>query len=497
MTNWRTSSYTIYVDLPGDSSRILLVHGYTGAYDLVNRNVAGYLRARELGRAPKPLFGTWASEPDLPADDTEPSPQTLVALKRRGYLTVMSAAEEEARFTDVATGLHEAASRRPDWIFMPTYDCNLRCFYCFQDHLRGEHADARLSRTMRPELVDRIFSAMRDIEAGLGGAGALSPRIGFFGGEPLLAASRPIIEYIMDSARSEGSATFWAVTNGTELRSYEDLLGPDGIGLLQITLDGPASEHDQRRVHPDGSGSFEAIADGISLALDRGVSVQVRVNVDRANLSLLPAIADELTTRGWSDQKGFRAYASPVRAANGKIDRSTTFNSWQLDVAIAKMRATHPELAVIGRPDDRLRSAALGIFQNSGAPPLRAEFCGAHSGTYIFDALGDIYACWERTGDSRIRIGQVTAEGTARLRTAMESEWRSRSVAVVGACRRCRYALHCGGGCAVLAEDKRGVMHTNHCDAYATRFRAMVAEAFLAHATAEDVSGEPGQICGA
>ncbi|HSG40010.1 MAG TPA: hypothetical protein VLE27_10265, partial [Thermoanaerobaculia bacterium] len=36
----RTSSYTIFVDLQGNDQDVLLVHGYTGAYDRVSRRVA-------------------------------------------------------------------------------------------------------------------------------------------------------------------------------------------------------------------------------------------------------------------------------------------------------------------------------------------------------------------------------------------------------------------------------------------------------------------------
>ena len=49
----RTSSYTIYVDLPGNADELLLVHSYTGAFDKVSRKVATYVRSLEQGRPPK------------------------------------------------------------------------------------------------------------------------------------------------------------------------------------------------------------------------------------------------------------------------------------------------------------------------------------------------------------------------------------------------------------------------------------------------------------
>lgn len=497
MPDLRTSSYTIYVDLPEDPSRMLLVHGYTGAYDLVSRQVAGYLRARESGRPPKPLFGAWLTEPDLPETDYSPSGKTIEALSQRGYLTAMSAGEEVEYLSKVAGIMHEAAQKKLSWIFMPTYDCNLRCFYCFQDHMRTDTSYRRLLRTMTPALVDRIFQGMADLESkhGLDPQRAGTRNIGFFGGEPLLAANRPIVEYIMKTALADRPTTFWAVSNATDLDHYTDLLGPDGIATIQVTLDGPADEHDKRRIYADGAGSFARIARNVSLALDHGASVHVRMNVDRENVRLLPALADDLIAQGWTGRKGFLAYTYPIHAANDKTDKKTTFNPWELDVALEELRAEFPQLEVIDRPDDRIRSSALRIFQHAAEPPLKAEFCGAHSGMYIFDALGDIYACWERTGDERIRIGHLEDDGTVELNGPVSTAWRSRSVAVVDACRKCRYALHCGGGCAVLAEGKRGKLHSNYCDAFANRFRAMIAEAYLAHAAGETVAAGEERVC--
>ena len=66
----RTSSYTIYVDLPGNDEEMLLVQTYTGAFDRVSRRVATYVRSLEAGRPPKPLYGDWTPEPS-PAGEAE------------------------------------------------------------------------------------------------------------------------------------------------------------------------------------------------------------------------------------------------------------------------------------------------------------------------------------------------------------------------------------------------------------------------------------------
>lgn len=480
MAELHTSYYTIYVDLPQDSSRILLVHGYTGAFDMVSTKVGTYLRGNEVHRAPKPLYGAWTPDPDLPFESISLGDNTIDALRRRGYLTDLSFDDEVSQFRHIADIRHQQALDRSNFVFMPTYDCNLRCFYCFQDHLRTDPANGHLLGLMTKPVIDRIFRGIEDIESR--NSSRTGPRnFGLFGGEPLLRANRSAIEYIVGKAQAMGPMTMWAISNATELEAYADLLGPEAISSVQITLDGPPAEHDKRRIHTDGTGSFAAIARNIDLALDTGVSVQVRMNIDRVNIDQLPTLARVMHEHGWAGRSGFVAYTYPIHAVNAATERSTTFSQWDLDVAIDRLREEHPEMAVIDRPDERLRRAARQLFNEGGEPHLRAEYCSAHSGMYIFDAFGDIYACWERTGEQRLRIGRVDASGKARMNLPLVEDWRSRSVATVNACTHCRYALHCGGGCAVLAEGKRGTLHANYCDGFANRFRAMVAEAFLDH----------------
>ena len=494
----RTSSYTIYVDLPGNRLDMLVVHGYSGAFDRVSQRVATYLRSMEVKRPIRPLYGQWTPEPEVVAGTVHaPEPETIEILKRRGYLTELTIQEEEDRLAAIATRLHQMASRTPNYIFMPTYDCNLRCFYCFQDHMRTNPQFAPLLRTMTVEMVDRIFAGMVGIEArhGLEPSDIKKRAIGFFGGEPLLRQSRPIVEYIMKRALAAGEASLWAVSNATDLDAYRDLLGPGKIGRVQITLDGTPDEHDKRRIYADGSGSYQRIARNITMALELGTQIDIRLNIDRNNIETLPALAAEMMSQGWDKYPNWSAYTAPIHASNEKTERKSTFTSWGLDKALEELRQVHPDMRIIDRPDDALKNQARGIFATEGLPMHRGQFCGAHSSMYIFDAFGDLYACWERTGDQKIRIGNIEPHGELNLSEFVINAWRSRSVANNAICRQCRYALHCGGGCAVLAEGRRGTLSANFCDGYAARFRAMVAEAYLEHESGVAHVVREGRVC--
>lgn len=491
MSNLRASSYTIYVALPGNDDEMVLVHGYTGAYNKVSRTVANFVRSLESGPPPKPLYGDWSTEPAAQIDDVIgsplPSSETMDLLAKRGFLTGMSVDEEVGYLARTVKSVHKRASQSsPSFLFMPTYNCNLRCAYCFQDHMRTDTKFRHLLRTISREMVDRVLSSFPAIEEthGIAPRHVGRRRVGFFGGEPLLAESRPIVEYIMNRAQAMGPVDFWAVTNATELESYTDLLGADGISYIQITMDGPPEEHDKRRIYADGSGSFTRIAANLDLSLSLGVKVSLRMNIDRSNIQFLPAFADMIVERGWHKSPNFSAYTAPITNASQQTTlvelRQKFFTSWELDQAISTLRTEHENMRVIGRPDDQMISRARSLLENQAdaTASFKSSFCGAHTGMYLFDAFGDIYACWERTGDPTVRIGRVKEDGQLEMNESVNRMWRTRTSASNPTCRKCRYALNCGGGCAVLAEGRSGKMHSNHCDDYADRFRHSVAVAY-------------------
>ena len=205
----RTSSYTIYVDLPDNADDMLLVHAYTGAYDLVSKRVATYLRSLEVGHAPNPLYGTWAPEPPIQGEVTKPSSAAIETLKKRGYLVTLTPEEEESLFTRIASQHHLATLRStPNYILMPTYQCNLRCPYCFQDYMRTDPRYTHLLKVIDRPMADRLLQGMRNIEQahGLKPEMDLTRNITFFGGEPLLARSRPVIQYLIEqlAGRQQG-----------------------------------------------------------------------------------------------------------------------------------------------------------------------------------------------------------------------------------------------------------------------------------------------------
>jgi uncharacterized protein len=233
------------------------------------------------------------------------------------------------------------------------------------------------------------------------------------------------------------------------------------------------------------------------MALDHGVGVSIRLNLDRNNIDQLPVLMDDFIAHGWDRYPRFSVYTAPIRAENEKTDARTTFDTWALDQAVAQLIVEHPHLDMIARPDDAIRLGARRIFANPGTamPTFRESFCSAHTRMYIFDPFADIYACWEKTGDPTVRIGHIEEDGRMTLNVPVNHLWKSRTVTSNPACRKCRYALHCGGGCAILALGKTGRYHANFCDGFASRFRSSVAEAFLDHVQGKEIRARGEKVC--
>ena len=265
-----------------------------------------------------------------------------------------------------------------------------------------------------------------------------------------------------------------------------------------MTLDGPPREHDRRRVYADGSGSFEKIARNITMALERGVFVGVRMNIDRNNISQLPELGEVFAAQGWTGKKNFAPYVAAIHAGNGNVDTKSVFTTWQLDRALKELREQFPSVSTIAVMDDTLQYRARQVFdKKANSNSFSTTFCGAHSTMYVLDAFGDIYACWERTGDPKVRIGHIDKDGAVFMSKSQLHAWRGRNVVSNPVCRKCRFATSCGGGCAVLAEGATGTLYKNFCDGYAQRFRAKVAQAYLDSVSGKGPSLQVQRLCDA
>lgn len=219
MDTLRTSSYTIPIKLDSEEGKYMLIHGYTGAIDIVNEDIAIKLIQHNY------------------IDEETFSPTIKTNLEKRGYITVKTKEEELSYVTRIAQALHKRDKiLKKNFTWTITYNCNFRCPYCFENR---ETKDSVQHVAFTKEMVDRTFNAMKEIEPRMQ---LQSNIITLYGGEPLLKENKEIITYIVSEGKARGYK-FYAITNGYDLEHFLDLLALDSICQVQITIDGTKEFH--------------------------------------------------------------------------------------------------------------------------------------------------------------------------------------------------------------------------------------------------------------
>ena len=443
----RRSDYTVAIKITDEEH--LLFHGYSGAVDIVDANIAGAL-----------------SEGDL----KELSSDVLQKLRKRGYVTDKSPEEEQELVKKMAVAMHKSR-KPPSFMLILSYDCNLRCIYCYQqrDHLKNR--DSCRFKTITPELIDKAFNVMdklveefvKESKADLDS----KPCVGLYGGEPFLIHNYEALRYAVKKGKELGY-TFSAITNGTQIDKFLDLLeSPALFRGFQITLDGPEEIHNRRRIYPGGEGSFSDIARNVSTLLKLGYSIDLRVNVDGHNIKYLKQLDEFITSQGWNRYRNFRAYCSVVRLKGGK----RVIDEMILQQAISEL-PRDSALRSIPHPIYRIFRK---VFEQGGLIEFGINPCGAVAGQLIFDPFGDLYTCWDIVGCSEHKVGRYYP--VLKFNRKLD-EWRNRTVANIPECLKCPYLFLCKGGCAQYAYFNSGSIYSPFCDQFPQMFEYQVKLAY-------------------
>lgn len=429
MGTLRKSSYMISVKLDEEEDgKHMLVHGYTGAVDVVSERLLKKIESI--------------------SSESKIDESLLQTLEKRGYITTRTKDQEYAYVARIAKALHkESDILNTSFTWVVSYNCNFRCPYCFESR---DKKDGQDKIVFTKEQVDIVYDAQDKIQ----------PRrelrkniITLYGGEPLLAENKDVVSYIVKEGRRRGYK-FVAVTNGYEVDHFLDLLGQDAIYRLQITLDGPKEIHNQRRIHYKANNTFDKIVENIKLALDKGVSVVVRMNSDGQNINEYTRLKDYFERIQYFKYSNFNMYLARLRDYYNITDEEREGISFMSPLAFnvkqAQLKAT-PFSQDTGYYKDIYDSLV-----HKRAMPFRPLACKAQSGEYVFDPIGNIYPCWEVVGKDKYVKGRYSKEGIVWNENILE-RWKNTDITQIKSCSQCKYALFCAGGCPyhrMIKQDK-------------------------------------------
>ena len=428
--NYRKSSYTIATCVDEEQKQYMLIHGYTGAIDVVDIEIKEYLTKNRI----------------LTIDSFPYSKELFNKLVSRGYITSKSKEEERSYVKNVAKVLHKRDKHSLKvFTLLVTYDCNFQCPYCFEKDVMQRN-DENLHLVMSKEMADKAFEAMLKIEP----EERLRKKvINLFGGEPLLKENKEIVKYMVEKGKEYGFV-FGVTSNGYDLNHYEDLLKEGYIQSVQVTIDGTKAIHDSRRVHSIYTASFDKIIDNIKMALNNGVTIGVRINVDNGNLGEIVKLENFFEEEGLFSFEKFSAYAEYI-SGEVNFNPESYLNKKETDInykdfldlfTASDMKILYKHLVY-----NNLRNAV----HNKTSLRFFPCHCSAQSSSYIFDPFGNIYSCLEVVGNKKEIIGNYINNT---IWTKEKDKWFNRDIGTVNKCSKCKYALICGGGCLAKAIER-------------------------------------------
>lgn len=317
--------------------------------------------------------------------------------------------------------------------------CNMRCRYCFYSDV-SDHREDRSFGVMQEETVAALIE--KTLSYAEGGAVTYA----FQGGEPLVAGEtffRRFTDGVAAANRWRSPINYSLQTNGTLLTDSLCAYFKENHYLIGVSLDGPRNIHDENRCFHDGSGSFEAVREGISLLKKHGVAFNILTVVTAKTGENVKKLIQFFENSGFNDLQFITCLepfgTEPLNSGDIMDEESYfQFHKTIFDWYLRRNRAGKP-LSV--RHLDNLMNVLHGY---------RPEMCsmmGYCTGQLVVEGNGNCYPCDFYCDDSHL-MGNIQTSSLEELsQTAAMKQFVEESLPVDEACRRCDVVGLCRGGC--------------------------------------------------
>lgn len=303
----------------------------------------------------------------------------------------------------------------------PTVDCNFRCWYCYENHLKGTKMDGETLDSIKL-FSNQIFEQHLQLR---------NFNLSFFGGEPLMYfdhIARPLIEYIGNLCQ-HGEIDFQThfTSNGYLLnnRIFDFLKGRNNS--FQITLDGAKNYHDKIRFTRIGNGSFETIVRNIKRLAEIENHVLLRINYTKENAESVKDIVQSF-------------HGMPVRHRKFvKIDFQRVWQDLRNKERVEETAEAINDAIVLFRNEGF--HVSTHRVQNNAMYP-----CYGDKRNYVLiNYNGDVYNCTARDFTKQNRTGHLNKKGIIEWSIDIDGRYAKKFSKPI--CHRCRIAPICGGGC--------------------------------------------------
>lgn len=344
----------------------------------------------------------------------------------------------------------KAAAESPSQIgFCPTYACNMRCEYCYQQN--NPELDKR--PVTEENLLQFLEYAEKFAVRARAGRADRAVVLQLFGGEPFSGGTKAAVKKLFEFCRQH-KLHIAATSNGLALHDFFDLLLPyhGYISRIGISVDGVGDSHDSRRKVAPASGGFSRIVSNINVLLKAGIHVSISHTLDSSNIGRLPEFLKFTGEQGWNDnplvdltisrvddrkfETGYAAILSEAQLYKALLDLDSR-SPFPGNVRLAFLNASLPFAKKLGK--------TFGHNENVRG---RFKYCWAASGindlVYVDPKL-DVFRCTYTVGETKRKVGSLAGG------FSLES-WRANSTWARKECAECPIGGYCRGGCPLSAQ---------------------------------------------
>lgn len=314
-----------------------------------------------------------------------------------------------------------------------TYDCNLRCSYCY---ISGGEQQEVIS-------LDNAYNAIKKI----GEKFNSKVQITFHGGEPLLHFDRikSLIQKVEDNPFKFETA-YYIQTNGlcvtNEISNY---LKEKNV-KIGVSIDGVTKGSNQARLTPDGNSSAEKVLEGIKILQSSGHQVSILSVLTSNNYKNYDKNID------WFVENGISHFTlNPFIAAGRGIKFKLNITGTDMFEAYKNVLDKIIEYNTNGifLKEKNLYYMYKCIIEQKKLYMCMSTPCGAGISQFAVDPNGDVYPCADFCGQELFILGNVSENFFDKIPKSKKwREIRSTGLEQVENCKICEYKALCPSGCS-------------------------------------------------
>lgn len=262
-------------------------------------------------------------------------------------------------------------------IINPTLDCNLKCWYCYEQHKTNSTINKQTYNSIK-KLIDNTLK-YKQLKFLI---------LSFFGGEPLLKFDDiilPLLKYCKDKCtKSKIDLTCQFTTNALLLTEdvSNNLLQLNIPISIQVPFDGDETHHNSVKKSCDNINTYQKTLKNVLYALKKGINFTIRCNCTEKTIdsfrNLVEAFLDCDNKRiSFSIQRIWQEHSTPEFLEKEKqlynFILNHNFNSQTSNTQIDKCYADTENSVVINYNGDIYKCTARDFNENNKMGTLDSE----------------------------------------------------------------------------------------------------------------------------